>query len=101
MVRDLLAVGEAKDFPDVLLILSPDHFSLIKAFNKYANVFVHFIDPWSFTHVLHRFPGLLKAECKRIPEPLLKFTAKFLNPPHRVGIHQLDPEMIDLRHWVL
>jgi hypothetical protein len=61
MQRNFSEVEKVKGFPNVLLILSPDHFSLVKAFSKYANVFPYFIEPSSLIHVMHRVPGRIKA----------------------------------------
>lgn len=88
--------ARAKGFPNILLILSPNHSSLVKAFNRYANVFAYFIDPWSFAHIIHRIPGWVKAKYRSFPTTSLKFVGRLLNPPHRIATRQLNSAIIDL-----
>jgi hypothetical protein len=94
MRRNFSEVEEVKGFPNVLLILSPDHFSLVKAFNKYANVFPYFIEPSSFIHVVHRVHGRIKAGHKSFPSNMLNLFSKVLNHPHKLYV---KPEDVDLR----
>lgn len=91
-----IQISFLKNYPTVLLVLSPEFSSLVKAFNRYANVFVSFIDPWTRLHLSHRLPGKIKSEAKIVPGFLLKLVGKVLNMPHRVRVYQVRPEDIDL-----
>jgi hypothetical protein len=79
-----------------VLIIPPGHFSLIKAFNRYANVFPYFIEPSSFIHVMHRVPGRIKVDHKSFPSNMLTLLGKILNRPHKLKIWDVKPEHIDL-----
>ena len=88
--------SEEASFPNVFLILDLNHFNLIKAFNRYANVFVYFIDAWKFTHIIHRVIGRIKAECKSFPDLPLRLASKLVNCPHNIIPRQIDPNAVDL-----
>jgi hypothetical protein len=83
-------------YPNVLLVISHDHFPLIKAFNIYANVFSYFIDPQAFTNIIHRVPGRIKADHGSFPSSILSLSSKILNRSHKIRIKQVKPEEIDL-----
>jgi hypothetical protein len=96
MMRRDSSVVEEGDFPNVFLILSPEDFSLTKAFNRYANVFPYFIDPLNLIHVVHRVPGRIKANYRRFPSKILSLTSRILNRPHKLRTKRIKPEDVDL-----